>query len=149
MKKIIMPLFAICMLFGTTDNVKAVERGWEKHIISMQKSPIYLYVDDIDGDGKLDVAATSDMHPNGSNSEVAWYRNTGDAAQWGKIIISSSDPDTNPIFGAAGIIISDIDGDGRKDAVVVCGNVLEPKGDVYWFKAPEDPASSPWQRFEI
>lgn len=149
MKKIMLSFLTLSILWAMANPATAVESGWEKHSIGAQKSPIYLYVDDIDGDGRRDVAATSDVHPNGSNSEVAWYRNTGEKAMWEKTIISSSDPDTDPIFGAAGIVISDIDGDGRKDAVVVCGNVLEAKGDVYWFKAPEDPASSTWTRFEI
>ncbi len=127
-----------------------VSLGWEKHIIGPQTSPIYLYVEDIDGDGDLDVAATSDVHPWGSNSEVAWYRNNlQQGLPWEKTIISSDDPATNPIVGAAGIIMADIDGDGRKDAVVVTGNVISPKGDVYWFKAPEDPATGPWQRFTL
>ena len=68
---------------------------------------------------------------------------------WEKVVISSDKPETDPIVGAGGIVIADIDGDGRKDAVVVTGNVINPRGDVYWFKAPADPATSPWQRFDI
>ena len=121
-----------------------IAEGWVRHDIGPQTSPIYLDVADIDGDGALDVAATADVHPGGSNSEVAWYRNNLKQGQaWDKIVISSDKPETNPIFGAGGIVIADIDGDGRKDAVVVTGNVITPKGDVYWFKAPADPATSP------
>ncbi|MCX5895027.1 MAG: VCBS repeat-containing protein [Proteobacteria bacterium] len=127
-----------------------VAEGWVRHDIGEQTSPIYLDVADIDGDGNPDVAATADVHPWGSNSEVAWYRNNlKKGLPWEKVVISSDKPETNPIFGAGGIVIADIDGDGRKDAVVVTGNVINPKGDVYWFKAPADPATSPWQRFDI
>jgi len=127
-----------------------VADGWVRHDIGPQTSPIYLDVSDIDGDGALDVAATADVHPWGSNSEVAWYRNNlKQGLPWEKVVISSDQPETNPIFGAAGIVIADIDGDGRKDAVVVTGNVITPKGDVYWFKAPADPATSPWPRFTL
>jgi hypothetical protein len=150
-KKIIASISLVCMMgFGLQDVHCTVAIGWEKHIIGTQTSPIYLYVEDIDGDGDLDVAATSDVHPWGSKSEVAWYQNNmKQGLPWIKIIISSDDPASNPIVGAAGIIMADIDGDGLKDAVVVTGNVIKPKGDVYWFKAPEDPAISPWQRFTL
>lgn len=137
------------ILLANAGQVKAVERGWEKHVIGDQTTPIYLYVDDIDGDGNLDVAATSNMHPNGINSEVAWYRNNGSPTDWEKIIISSDNADLDPIWGAAGIVVSDIDGDGNKDVAVVTGNVINPKGDVYWFKAPTDPTAGPWQRFTL
>jgi len=143
-------LFACLGGFGLPDVQGTISPGWEKYVIGPQTSPIYIYVEDIDGDGDLDVAATSDVHPWGSNSEVAWYRNNlNQALSWDKIVISSNLPETDPIFGAAGIIISDIDGDGRKDAVVATGNVITPTGDVYWFKAPEDPATGPWERFTL
>ena len=136
--------------FGLQDVQGTISPGWEKHVIGPQTSPIYIDVADIDGDGDLDVAATSDEHPWGINSEVAWYRNNmQQGLPWEKTVISSDDPAANPIVGAAGIIMADIDGDGRKDAVVVTGNVITPTGDVYWFKAPEDPATGPWQRFTL
>jgi hypothetical protein len=150
-KIVLLVILMACMGgFGLQDVHGTVSLGWEKHIIGPQFSPLYLYVEDIDGDGALDVAATSDVHPWGANSEVAWYRNNlKQGLPWEKTVISSDDPATNPIVGAAGIIMTDIDGDGRKDAVVVTGNVLSPNGDVYWLKAPEDPATGPWQRFTL
>jgi hypothetical protein len=152
LKKIVLSgILMACMGgFGLHDVQGTVSPGWDMHVIGQQNSPIYLYVEDIDGDGDLDVAATSDVHPDGANSEVAWYRNNmKQGLPWNKFIISSDDPNTNPIYGAAGIIMSDIDGDGHKDAVVVTGNVVYPWGDVYWLKAPEDPATGPWQRFTL
>jgi hypothetical protein len=150
-KIIIAGFFMACMGgFGLQDVQGIVSPGWEKHVIDQQTSPIYLYVEDIDGDGDLDVAATSDVHPKGANSEVAWYQNNmKQGLPWKKTVISSDNPASNPIVGAAGIIMADIDGDGHKDAVVVTGNVITPKGDVYWFKAPADSATSPWQRFTL
>jgi len=150
-KIVLLVILMACMGgFGLQDVHGTVSLGWDKHIIGPQFSPLYLYVEDIDGDGALDVAATSDVHPWGADSEVAWYRNNlKQGLPWEKTVISSDDPATNPIVGAAGIIMTDIDGDGRKDAVVVTGNVLSPNGDVYWFKAPQDPATGPWQRFTL
>jgi len=145
-------LILIALLIGCLPAYASatVAEGWVRHVIGPQTSPIYLDVADIDGDGALDVVATSDVHPWGSNSEVAWYRNNlKKGLDWDKIVISSDKAETDPIVGAGGIVIADIDGDGRKDVVVVTGNVLNPKGAVYWFKAPADPSTSPWQRFEI
>jgi hypothetical protein len=151
-KKIVLAAILLACLggFGLPDVQGTVSPGWEKYVIGPQTSPIYVYVEDIDRDGDLDIAASSDVHPWGSKSEVAWYRNNlTQGLSWEKLVISSDLPETDPIIGAAGIIISDIDGDDRKDAVVVTGNVINPKGDVYWFKAPVDPATSPWQRFTL
>jgi hypothetical protein len=143
-------IISIVMLCLPVYASATVAEGWVRHDIGPQTSPIYLDVADIDGDGALDVAATADVHPWGANSEIAWYRNNlKQELPWEKVVISADKPESNPVFGAAGIVIADIDGDGRKDAVVVTGNVITPKGDVYWFKAPADPAASPWQRFDI
>lgn len=145
-------LMLITLLIGflPAHSFATVAEGWVRHDIGEQTSPIYLDVADIDGDGNPHVAATADVHPWGSNSEIVWYlNNLKKGLPWKKVVISSDQPETDPIFGAGGIVIADIDGDGGKDVVVVTGNVINPKGDVYWFKAPADPASSPWQRFDI
>jgi len=126
-----------------------VSEHWEKHTISAQSSPIYLYVKDIDRDGDLDVASTTGRHPLLWDSEVAWFQNNlNQDAPWGKFIISSSDPEDEPITNTNGILVSDIDGDGREDVVVGTGRVTESIGSVYWFKSPEDPTGE-WQRFDI
>ena len=132
-----------------TQGYSTVSEDWEKHIIGPQSSPIYLYVKDIDGDGDLDVSSTTGRHPLLWDSEVAWFQNnTNMGAPWGKFIISSSAPEDNPITNANGIVISDIDGDGREDVAVGTGRVTESIGSIYWFKAPEDPRGE-WQRFDI
>ena len=98
-KIVLLGILMACMGgFGLQDVQGTVSLGWDKHIIGPQISPIYLYVEDIDGDGDLDVAATSDVHPGGANSEVAWYRNNmKQGLPWEKTVISSDDPATNPI----------------------------------------------------
>jgi hypothetical protein len=140
---------AVLLCCLPTNGYSTVSEDWEKHVIGPQSSPIYLYVKDMDGDGDLDVASTTGRHPLLWDSEVAWFRNNlNQGAPWDKFIISSSEPEDNPITNTNGIVISDIDGDGREDVAVGTGRVTASIGSVYWFKAPADPTGA-WQRFDI
>jgi hypothetical protein len=126
-----------------------VSENWERHVIGVQDSPIYLYVKDMDKDGDLDVASTTNLHPNAYNSEVAWFQNNlAQGGEWEKFIVSSSDPATSPITNANGIVVADIDGDGIDDVAVGTGRVTVSEGTVYWFKAPVN-LTGEWQRFQV
>ncbi len=140
----------IAALLLLTEHASAiVAAGWEKHVIASQKTPIYLYVKDIDKDGDLDIVSTTNRHPNPFNSEVAWFQNNlNHNRPWKKFIISSSDPKTSPAKSTNGIIAADIDGDGHEDVAVASGTAKVAAGNIYWFKAPENPAGR-WQRFDI
>ncbi len=147
MKKLFFLGLALGLLFILIDLMLSEE--WEKHIIGDQSSPIYLYVKDMDGDGNLDVASTTNRHPLKWDSEVAWFRNNLDRnASWEKFIISSSAPENNPITNTNGIIVSDIDRDGYEDVVVGTGMVAKRIGSIYWFKAPRE-STGKWQRYDI
>jgi hypothetical protein len=125
-----------------------VSSGWERHVISDQYRPLYLYVKDIDRDGALDVVSTTNQHPALFYSEVAWFRNKlKQNAPWDKFIIDSA-TGPNPITNANGVIVADIDGDGYEDVAVATGRVNAYVGGVYWYKAPADPTGA-WQRFTI
>jgi len=129
----------------------AVAEDWEKHVISTQETPIYLYVADMDNDGDLDAVTTTNRHPGVYQSEVAWFRNNMDeGGQWDMFTISSSDAGDDPITNANGVVTADIDGDGNEDAVVGTGGVgsAASTGSVYWFKAPDTPDGA-WQRFLV
>ena len=142
-------LLSIIFSLVASRALAAVSEGWERHIIGDLTSPIYLDVKDMDGDGDLDVASTTNLHPGLFDSEVAWFQNNLDqAGQWEKIIISSNASEASPVTNANGIAISDIDGDGRADVAVCTGRVTEIIGDVCWFKAPED-TDGEWERFDI
>ena len=146
-KKLFFLSVIVCWL--PANGFSVVSEDWEKHIIGPQSSPIYLYVKDIDGDGDLDVASTTGRHPLVWDSEVAWFRNNlSQGDPWDKFIISPGTPDEEPITNTNGIVLADIDGDGREDAVVGTGRVTDSIGSVYWFKSPEDPAGT-WQRFGV
>ena len=112
-------LFFLSVMFCwlPANGFSVVSEDWEKHVIGPQSSPIYLYVMDMDSDGDLDVVSTTDRHPLAWVSEVAWFRNNLDqGTPWDKFIISSSAPEDNPIMNTNGIMLADIDGDGRDDA---------------------------------
>lgn len=147
MKKLVILSVLLCWLPVKVHS--AVSEDWEKHSIADQSSPIYLYVKDMDGDNDLDVASTSNRHPLKWDSEVSWFRNNLDQnASWDKFIISSEDPEDNPITNTNGIIIIDIDQDGYEDVVTGTGRVTENIGSVYWLKAPNEPTGE-WQRYDI
>ncbi len=147
-KKICLILVLACVLIA--EQVSAgVSTGWLKHVIAKQNTPIYLDIKDMDNDGDLDIASTTNRHPNLYNSEIAWFQNNLNIKKpWKKIIISSREPGTNPVTNANGIVIADLDGDGRDDVAIASGMAAATKGNIIWFKAPKDPTGK-WQRFNI
>ena len=70
-------------------------------------------IGDIDGDGKLDFAAT-----NISDGTVSIFRNTGSPGA-----MSFAAPVVLKASGANGIVIGDIDGDGKPDIAITGGGV--------------------------
>ena len=143
-KKIIFAALLLTLLPAVA--LATVSEGWERHVIGDQTSPIYLYVADMDGDGNLDVVTTTNVHPGIYDSEVAWYQNNLKVGgEWKKFIISSNAPGSDVITNANGVVVADIDNDGRPDVVVGTGQA----GTVYWFKAPANPEQENWQRFQV
>jgi hypothetical protein len=147
LKKIALLIIIILAMLPVQAN-STVSPGWERHVISPQYRPCYLYVKDIDRDGDLDVVSNTNQHPGIFPSEVAWFRNNlNQNASWEKFIIDSS-TGVDPITNANGVVVADLDGDGYDDVAVASGMVTKLKGGVYWFKAPADPTGQ-WQRFEL
>ncbi len=94
----------------------------------------------IDGDPYIDVVAPS------SAQEVAWYRNPGDGSgNWTRFDLGVVGPDRADRFAVA-----DINLDGRRD-VVVSTEEYPHSGEayLYWFEAPEYPATESWTRHQI
>jgi hypothetical protein len=66
-----------------------------------------LAVADVDGDGRLDLLAASEL-----DDTVAWYRNAGGAA-----LFRGQTPISELVDGARGVAGADLDGDGDVDAL--------------------------------
>jgi len=135
---------------ATTSNA-TVASNWVKQIIGTQSRPVYSFVKDIDGDGDLDVVSTTNQHPGLQPSEVAWWQNRLNEGQSWDMIIIRLRTDEGHVDGATGVIIDDIDNDGRQDIIVASGEIGGMQGGVCWFKAPEDPTQggAAWQRLDI
>jgi hypothetical protein len=83
---------------------------WQKHVIASNFDFAFEAIAvDLNGDGKLDVAATSWATPNG---RVVWFENPGDPrGQWTLHPLKSNWPRANQIIAA------DLNGDKRPDLV--------------------------------
>jgi hypothetical protein len=127
---------------GGGDAVQWFESGggavptWTIRTISTsQDGPLYAVSGDLDGDGDLDVVASSQ-----NDKKVSWYRNDGGAPlAFTEFVISVSG-------GSAfrrGLAIADIDHDGDMDIVAAVPNL-----GVHWYK--NDGAATPgWTELVI
>ncbi len=84
---------------------------WKKHVIGAKFDDAFEAVAaDLDGDGDIDVAATSWRNP----GRVAWFENRGDPrGRWTRHLLKENWRSANQV------IIADLNGDGRLD-IVAC-----------------------------
>ena len=83
---------------------------------------------DVDGDGRLDLVVLLSQH----HETVVAYLNDGEGGFEPKTIFEAPRPD----WGSSGIEVTDLDGDGDPDVVLVSGDtldtfVLKPHQGVY------------------
>jgi len=82
---------------------------WSEHAIGRMHDAFWLDVGDIDGDGRLDIAASS-----WENAEFAWFRQGEDPRDdWTRFHVGQFHSTRG-----AGITITDLEGDGKIDLVV-------------------------------
>ena len=93
------------------NNGRPAAGPWEKHVIHpMFDDAFEAIAGDLDGDGDMDVAATSWRLP----GRVAWFENKGDSrAPWKYHLLKENWRSANQI------LLADINGDGRLD-IVAC-----------------------------
>jgi hypothetical protein len=81
---------------------------WKQHVVAKFPCAFETIATDLDGDGDLDLAATSWS----KGDRVAWFENSGDPRDtWKMHVIRENYYAANQIVGA------DLDGDGRPDLI--------------------------------
>ena len=112
------------------ENPKNSGEHWKEHVICLyngNESPLFV---DVDGDGRLDLLCADSK-----SNEMVWYRcpeKVGDK-QWRRYVIGGEGSPGTQIF-SHGLGFGDINGDGRKDVMIIEG----------WWEAPENPYQSHW-----
>jgi hypothetical protein len=86
---------------------------WKKHVIGALPQAFEVVAVDLNGDGKLDVAATGYLGPQGG--QVVWFENPGDPRQtpWKMHDLKQNWSKANQVIAA------DLNGDGRPDLAAV------------------------------
>jgi hypothetical protein len=114
-------------------------RPWARHPIT-EGGLLGAYdvaLGDFDGDGRLDVVASSWRLGN----QFAWFRNPGpgSAGEWAMHVIDSNQAETRAVQ------VADFNRDGRPDVL----GAVSAAGIVLWYENSGHPASGPWRRHVI
>lgn len=113
---------------------------WPRTRICAEASDEGFAFADIDGDGLLDLVATT-----GETKDVAWWRNPGDGSpDWKRRTVGTIREMVFPDRVAA----ADLDGDGHPDIVVTEENGKADGAKAYWWRNPGN-GSLDWKRHEI
>lgn len=108
------------------ENPQNKDRFWKEYLVdssACNESPMMV---DLDDDGSMELVFGS------GNKEMKWFRLTGDDAYWEANSLSTVNAPGTHRF-SHGLGSGDINGDGRKDVMIVDG----------WWEAPVD-RENPW-----
>jgi hypothetical protein len=106
---------------------------WVRHDVGTgYQSDVGLAALDVDGDGWMDLVCSG-----------VWFRNSGKPREgtWERIEFAKK------AGGAHDIVAADMDGDGRRD-IVMMSDATKPLNALCWFRIPADPRQ-PWERHDI
>jgi len=131
------------LIFWLECPAKPMDGPWPWHLIDDKVNGIHgLTVGDIDGDGRLDLAANSALPDGPFHDSLVWYRVPEQpvrAEAWERHVVADHDaPGLSHYLG-----LGDVNGDGRTDVACAAkgGPAAKPgTGDWFaWWEAPLDP----------
>ena len=107
--------------------------NWVRHDVGTgYQSDVGLAALDVDADGWTDLVCSG-----------VWFRNSGRPrdGKWDRVEFAKN------AAGAHDVVAADIDGDGRRD-IVMMSDARKPLNSLSWFKIPTDPRQL-WERHDI
>src|SRR5262245_28760574 len=139
-------------LIWFANNARPSAGPWKRHVISTKCPRAYdVALADLDGDGRLDIAASGY-----TSNLISWYRNPGKKGwdqEWPQYVIDDKMPEARTIRAG------DFNGDGKID--LLCTSFGRPNiplnvtdggihgCSVVWYENPGVPAGRPWKKHII
>ena len=110
----------------------------EKGRVSEGDFPVGIVLEDIDGDGKLEVVSSS----RAGGVRILWFKPAGDLKKkWHCYEI-----DPSATAGAHDLIFADVDGDGQNELIALATSRKSP--GIFAYKPGED-VTAPWHKYTI
>ena len=147
-------LSVLIYLSCSADIKQPINTGYIHHYIEKEYPNGHIsaiFAKDIDGDGWLDIVIRSGKS---GSAEIAWYHNLmkikkgKNDKKWEKFVISNDSYPKGSLSSGSGLIVFDIDKDGKPD--IITGAKDKKYGNaLFWWKCPNDPFGGQWKRYLI
>ena len=135
------------LIFWLERPARPLEDPWPYHLVDDQVNGIHgLLTGDVDGDKRLDLAATA-AQPGPFADSLAWFKvppNPRRAERWLRYIPADKDaPGLSHYVG-----LGDVNGDGRTD-IASAAKIANGGNWFAWWEAPADPTRTGWKKHLI